>query len=98
MLKKDEYDLELIKYIKSLKIDKYKIIEDEFGVISMTCYPFERKNIEILNIGTAGGWTKPSSGYTFKFIEKNTIKLLAHIKNNTQFSNFKSKLDIGFMT
>jgi len=92
LLKKDEYELELIKYIKSLKIDKYKIIEDEFGVIPMTCYPFERKNTsKILNIGTAGGWTKPSSGYTFKFIEKNTIKLLAHIKKNTQFSNFKIK-------
>ena len=92
LLKKDEYELELIKYIKSLKIDKYKIIEDEFGVIPMTCYPFERKNTsKILNIGTAGGWTKPSSGYTFKFIEKNTIKLLAHIKKNTQFLNFKIK-------
>ena len=43
LLEKDEYKLELIKYIKSLKIDKYKIIEDEFGVIPMTCYPFERK-------------------------------------------------------
>ena len=92
LLKKDEYELELIKYIKSLKIDKYKIIENEFGVIPMTCYPFERKNTsKILNIGTAGGWTKPSSGYTFKFIEKNTIKLLAHIKKNTKFSKFKIK-------
>ena len=92
LLKKDEYELELIKYIKSLRVDKYKIIEDEFGVIPMTCYPFERKNTsKILNIGTAGGWTKPSSGYTFKFIEKNTIKLLAHIKKNTQFLNFKIK-------
>jgi lycopene beta-cyclase len=92
LLKKDEYELELIKYIKSLKIDKYKIIEDEFGVIPMTCYPFERKNTsKILNIGTAGGWTKPSSGYTFKFIEKNTLKLLTHIKKNTQFLNFKIK-------
>lgn len=92
LLKKDEYELELKKYIKSLKIDKYKIVEDEFGVIPMTCYPFEKKNTsKILNIGTAGGWTKPSSGYTFKFIEKNTIKLVAHIKKNTQFSNFKIK-------
>jgi len=92
LLKKDEYELELKKYLKSLEIDNYKIIEDEFGVIPMTCYPFERKNTsKILNIGTAGGWTKPSSGYTFKFIEKNTIKLVAHIKKNTQFSNFKIK-------
>ena len=92
LLKKDEYELELKKYLKSLKIDNYKIIEDEFGVIPMTCYPFERKNTsKIINIGTAGGWTKPSSGYTFKFIEKNTIKLVAYIKKNSQFSNFKIK-------
>tara|TARA_A100001011_G_scaffold333043_1_gene360564 strand:- start:1378 stop:2538 length:1161 start_codon:yes stop_codon:yes gene_type:complete len=92
LLKKDEYVLELKKYIKSLEIDKYKIIEDEFGVIPMTCYPFERKNTsKIINIGTAGGWTKPSSGYTFKFIEKNTFKLIAYIKKNTQFSYFKIK-------
>jgi lycopene beta-cyclase len=92
LLNKVEYELELKKYIKSLKIDKYKITEDEFGVIPMTCYPFERKNTsKILNIGTAGGWTKPSSGYTFKFIEKNTIKLVAYLKKNTQFSNFKIK-------
>ena len=92
LLKEDEYEKELEKYIKSIKIEKYKIIEDEFGVIPMTCYPFERKyTSKILNIGTAGGWTKPSSGYTFKFIEKNTIKLVSYIKKNTQFSNFKIK-------
>ena len=92
LLNKDEYEFELKKYIKSLNIDNYKIIDDEFGVIPMTCYPFEKKNTSrIINIGTAGGWTKPSSGYTFKFIEKNTLKLITHMKNNTQFSNFKFK-------
>ena len=27
------------------------------------------------NIGTAGGWTKPSTGYTFRFIDKFSDKL-----------------------
>ena len=49
----------------------------------MTCHPFENKNSErIIHIGTSGGWTKPSSGYTFKFIDKNTDKLIAFLKKN----------------
>jgi lycopene beta-cyclase len=32
----------------------------------MTCYPLEKNTQRVLNIGTAGGWTKASTGYTFK--------------------------------
>ena len=82
-LKDEEYDDELRNYINSLGIDSYKIIEKEKGAIPMTCHPFENKNSErIIHIGTAGGWTKPSSGYTFKFIDKNTDKLISYLKGN----------------
>ena len=82
-LKDEEYDDELINYINSLGIDSYKILEKEKGAIPMTCHPFENKNSErIIHIGTAGGWTKPSSGYTFKFIDKNTDKLISYLKEN----------------
>ena len=82
-LKDEEYDDELRNYINSLGIDSYKIIEKEKGAIPMTCHPFENKNSErIIHIGTAGGWTKPSSGYTFKFIDKNTDKLISYLKEN----------------
>ena len=69
-------------------------MEKEFGVIPMTCHPFDNSNTDrILNIGTAGGWTKPSSGYTFKYIDKNTDKLIVSLKNNISFSkiSFKSR-------
>jgi lycopene beta-cyclase len=36
----------------------------------MTCYPFGKKHKRVLNIGTAGGWTKASTGYTFKNSDK----------------------------
>ena len=82
-LKDEEYDDELINYINSLGIDSYKILEKEKGAIPMTCHPFENINSErIIHIGTAGGWTKPSSGYTFKFIDKNTDKLISYLKEN----------------
>ena len=82
-LKDEEYDDELRNYINSLGIDSYKILEKEKGAIPMTCHPFENKNSErIIHIGTAGGWTKPSSGYTFKFIDKNTDKLISYLKEN----------------
>jgi lycopene beta-cyclase len=29
----------------------------------------------LINIGTAGGWTKASSGFTFQFIQKKTIAI-----------------------
>ncbi len=94
LLKKKNYDIELKKYLSNLNLFKYDIVEKEFGVIPMTCYPFDNSNSDrILNIGTAGGWTKPSSGYTFKYIDKNTDKLIVSLKNNMSFSkiSFKSR-------
>ena len=35
-----------------------------------------------MKIGTAGGWVKPSSGYTFKNCEKNAIKIVQNLKQN----------------
>ena len=94
LLEKKNYDIELKKYLSDLNLFKYDIVEKEFGVIPMTCHPFDNSNTDrILNIGTAGGWTKPSSGYTFKYIDKNTDKLIVSLKNNMSFSkiSFKSR-------
>lgn len=64
----EEYDAELDNYIhKFLKISDFKIKETEFGVIPMTDYPFARvAEGRVINIGTAGGFVKASSGYAFK--------------------------------
>jgi lycopene beta-cyclase len=44
----------------------------------MTCYPFWNKTTKrVLNIGTAGGWTKASTGYTFKNSDKKSSQLVA---------------------
>ena len=77
MLPGDEYDKELRSYmINHLRTDDYSINAEEFGVIPMTNYNFPSHRGNIINIGTAGGQTKPSSGYTFQFIQKHSAKIV----------------------
>ncbi|MEP6845552.1 MAG: lycopene cyclase family protein [Panacibacter sp.] len=71
ILAQQEYDAALQSYIKDyLQIDNYIITEEEFGIIPMTNFPFPKGEEKIINMGTAGGHTKPSSGFTFRFIQK----------------------------
>ena len=77
LLKQEEYDAALKKYIeKTLKIKNYKVLHPEFGVIPMTDYRFQRRQKNIINMGTAGGQTKGSSGYTFYFIQKHSKAII----------------------
>ena len=81
----EEYDNALNGYIQQqLNIDNYKLLHAEHGVIPMTNYNFSKGEGKIINIGTAGGQTKGSSGYTFQFIQKHSAKIieaLMHEKN-----------------
>ena len=71
LLEDTSYEMALHNYLtQQLGIDSYEIIEKEFGVIPMTNFAFPKQHHHILNIGTAGGQTKGSSGYTFQFIQK----------------------------
>lgn len=64
----------------------YKLVKSEFGVIPMTTYPFHSDSTKnITKIGTAGGWVKPSTGYSFKNCEKYSEKILDNIKNGKEF-------------
>jgi lycopene beta-cyclase len=77
LLASDRYDESLRQYIKD-RITKqgYEILEEEYGVIPMTNYPFRIRNGNIFNIGTAGGQTKGSTGYTFQFIQKHSERIV----------------------
>jgi lycopene beta-cyclase len=51
--------------------------EEETGVIPMTSFPFWKENTaNYMRIGTAGGWVKASSGYSFKNTEKQVGKII----------------------
>lgn len=88
-LETSEYELELEKYIQKLGIKNYKIIEKEKGSIPMTCFPFWKKNtVRLLNIGSAGGWTKASTGYTFKNADKKSTQLVRFLQTQSDFRKF----------
>jgi len=97
VLLKEEYEQELQKYLKLNSITDYTIIEKEKGVIPMTSFKFWRDNSKnILNIGTVGGWTKASTGYTFKNTSKQTLQLISFLKSDKDFTNYRKKTRFWF--
>ena len=97
VLTKEEYERELQKYLELNSISEYTIIEKEKGIIPMTSFKFWQDNSKnILNIGTVGGWTKASTGYTFKNTSKKTIQLIAFLKTENDFTNFRKKTRFWF--
>jgi lycopene beta-cyclase len=73
MVNEEVYDMGLREYLQQYLAGRsYTIIEKESGAIPMTNYFFPPQEGNIINIGTAGGQTKASSGYTFQFIQKRT--------------------------
>lgn len=89
LLPYDDYKVEIEKYLQEKNITDYEIIEKEQGSIPMTCYKFWNHNSKnIINIGTAGGWSKASTGFTFKNTTKKTIELINYIKKNKPLPKF----------
>ncbi|QSE96037.1 lycopene cyclase family protein [Fulvivirga lutea] len=80
----EDYDKMIRHYIEDiLGVGNYDVRNIETGVIPMSNYPFHKHNTEqITKIGTAGGWVRPSSGYSFKNAEKACQLILENIKNN----------------
>jgi len=78
------YDIYIKQYISNLlKIDNYTIVETESGSIPMTNFPFEKYSTKhITKIGTAGGWVKGSTGYSFKHSEKKVATIITNLKGN----------------
>ena len=96
-LKKEEYENEIKQYIEKLGITNYEIVEKEQGSIPMTCYPFWKSNTKnVINIGTSGGWTKASTGYTFKNSDKKSSELVAFLQRETDFTKFHKKTKFWF--
>jgi lycopene beta-cyclase len=97
LLKQEEYEKEIQNYLEKLGITEYEIVEKEQGSIPMTCYPFWKANTRnIMQIGTAGGWTKASTGYTFKNADKKSSDLVAFLEKTTDFTKFHKKTKFWF--
>tara|TARA_Y100001936_G_scaffold139805_1_gene136464 strand:- start:150 stop:728 length:579 start_codon:yes stop_codon:yes gene_type:complete len=75
-----DYDVQLKKYIEeTLKIKNYKIIYQEEGAIPLFYPPNQTKKNHI-NIGSAGGMTRLSTGYTFLNIQDQSKYIVNNIE------------------
>jgi len=78
-LRPEAYDAGLEQYLSQhlgLEPGGYTRLEQEFGVIPMTDLPLPvRQSPHVLRIGTAGGRTKPSTGYTFQRIQEQSRRI-----------------------
>ena len=88
LLPDEIYETELKNYVSDfLQLKDFHVIEKEFGVIPMTNRKFSFcVRSDRFNIGTAGGMTKASSGYTFQFIQKQAEMILDHLIKNKDLS------------
>ncbi len=86
VLEKQEYQRELENYISSqLNLGHYEIEHQEYGVIPMSLAKFQKhigNQSRIINLGTAGGYTKASTGYTFQFVQRHVKAIVERLKNN----------------
>ena len=83
-----DYDSQIEKYIiESLGIRKYKISFKEKGAIPLF-YPSLNKEINKINIGSAGCMTRLSTGYTFLNIQEHSKYIRKNIDNIVNLKNY----------
>ncbi len=92
-LASEEYEIAIKQYLnEKLNCSDFQILEKEKGNIPMTCYDFSQHNTNnVVRIGTAGGWSKASTGYTFYNTGKKTKALINHLKKGRALNSFDKK-------
>jgi lycopene beta-cyclase len=84
-----DYDKQIKDYIdKHLKVKDYEITYREEGAIPLF-YPLYEKDKNRINIGTAGGMTRLSTGYTFLNIQEHSKYIRENIENISNSKRFK---------
>jgi lycopene beta-cyclase len=93
MLPEKEYEEAIKSYLNDeLGCQDYEIIEREKGSIPMSCYDFNIHNsTNLMHIGVAGGWAKPSSGYTFMRTHQKITALIPFLKRDKPLNSFFKK-------
>jgi lycopene beta-cyclase len=97
LLADSEYEAAMKNYLKNHKSGRVEILEKEQGNIPMTAYPFHQKNTtNVLYIGTAGGWTKASTGFTFSKTDRETDRLISFLDTKKDFTAFHQRNRFDF--
>jgi lycopene beta-cyclase len=74
LLHSEEYEQALRNFIHNqLRVTDFSILDEENGIIPMTDHPFPRQlGKRVLSIGARGGRVKPSTGFAFSRIQRDT--------------------------
>ena len=92
-----DYDSQIKEYIeKHLKIKNYEITYKEEGAIPLF-YPLNEKEKNKINIGTAGGMTRLSTGYTFLNIQEHSKYICENIENISKTKKYKISSKYQFL-
>ena len=92
-----DYDQQIKNYIeKHLKIKDYEITYKEEGAIPLFHPSYEKEKNQI-NIGTAGGMTRLSTGYTFLNIQEHSRFIRENIENISKANRFEIKKKYKFL-
>ena len=92
-----DYENQINNYIKNnLKIKNYEINYKEEGAIPLF-YPLNKNEKNKINIGTAGGMTRLSTGYTFLNIQEHSKYIRENIDNITNAKKFEINRKYQFL-
>jgi lycopene beta-cyclase len=92
-----DYDNQIKEYIeKHLKIKSYEINYKEEGAIPLF-YPLYKNEKNKINIGTAGGMTRLSTGYTFLNIQEHSKYIRENIENISNSKRFEINKKYQFL-
>ena len=92
-----DYDNQIKEYIeKRLKIKNYEITYEEKGAIPLF-YPLYKEEKNKINIGTAGGMTRLSTGYTFLNIQEHSKYIRENIENISNAKRFEISKKYQFL-
>lgn len=64
-------------------LDTFAVQREEAGAIPMTTQPFPKRDGRVFFIGTSGGCSKPSSGYTFTRIQEQCRQIADAVQAGT---------------
>jgi lycopene beta-cyclase len=97
LLKDEEYKAEITQYLNQKKAGKVSVTATEKGSIPMTAYNFDQHNsAHLIHIGTAGGWTKASTGFTFQKSQEKINALIEFLKKGKALNQFPQRNKFNF--
>tara|TARA_Y100001970_G_C14198899_1_gene839892 strand:+ start:199 stop:1263 length:1065 start_codon:yes stop_codon:yes gene_type:complete len=92
-----DYDNQLKNYIENnLNIKDYNIVYKEVGAIPLF-YPSNLNKINKMDIGTAGGMTRLSTGYTFLNIQEQSKYIRENIENIFKLKKYEISKKYQFL-